>query len=86
MRYLLANKDKLHFEQRAGWSFIAEPTRLGYFRLFNKNAGTTAFVYPIMQVENEMSWVVEAQEPIDPYFKNVLRPYEEDGDKTPDTL
>lgn len=71
MKYRLADRERLSLEQSARWSCSDDP-REGYFRLFNKNGMRTTFVKPIRQIENEAVWIVEADEPIDPYFKNVL--------------
>lgn len=73
-RYYLSDRDRRWLEQRGDWSFVSEDRKDGWFRLFNKNGGRTTFVRPVSQVDNAMIWVVEAEEPIDPYFVNVLTP------------
>lgn len=72
----LSDLDRVEFEQRAVHSFVSEPHREGWFRLFNKNGMRTTFVRPISQVPNAMIWIVEVEEPIDPYFVNILKPVE----------
>lgn len=71
--YVLGEVDRLRFERRAQWSCCSEPYKDGYFRLFNKNALKTTFVKIVGQTTNYCAWLVEATEPIDPYFKNVLK-------------
>lgn len=81
MQCYLLDRDRHRFEQRAQRSAVSEAPRAGYFRLFNKNGWRTTFVRPITQRENCAEWVVEVTEPLDPYFRHVLRPInvEEDG-------
>lgn len=75
MTCFLSEQTRLWLEQRAEWSFCAEPPREGYIRLFNKNALTTLFVRPVRQCENRYGWIVECDEVPD-YFRHVLIPTE----------
>ena len=70
--FFLAERDRLHFERRAEWSYLSTPPREGYFRLFNKNGARTTFVRPLQQAENRYGWIVQVEPPLDPYFRSVL--------------
>ncbi len=73
MKAELADIDRHRFEQAAIHSFISEPPRDDRFRLYNKNGARTTYVTPLYQRENRAVWVVEVDEPVDPYFRNVLK-------------
>jgi hypothetical protein len=72
MLYRLSDTNRWHFEQRAQWSALSEEPREGYFRLYNKNAGTTLHVKKVGQEPHEMVWLVEFDDVVPEYFKNVL--------------
>jgi len=74
MTCYLSDESRRRLELRAQWSFVSEPSRDGFFRLFNKNALCTTFVRPVSQCPDKMVWIVEVDEPIDPHFKNTLVP------------
>jgi len=76
MTCYLSDMDRRRFEQEARWSFLSEEARDGHFALFNKNGGRTTHVRPVGQCDNRMVWIVEAEKPVDPYFVNVLVPYD----------
>ena len=69
----LGELHRLRLEQQAQWSYCSDPPREGYFRLYNKNGERTTFVRPIEQSANRYGWIVEANEPLDPYFDNILK-------------
>lgn len=76
-KYYLSAFNRVIFERRAEISFISGPPKGGYFRLYNKNGGRTTYVRPVDQVPNRAVWIVEAEEPIDPYFSSILEEVEE---------
>jgi len=76
--YFLAEHARIYEEQKASWSFVSGPQKKGMFRLFNKNALTTMYVRPIRQSQFRYGWIVQADGPIDPHFKNVLTPMNEE--------
>lgn len=71
MRFYLADKERVNYELRAQWSGLSEPLRLGHFRLFNRNDGTTLHVRIIEQVLNQAEWIVECDE-VPGYFAILL--------------
>lgn len=70
MTYFLPDDARRMFEQRAKSNEMSEPPRKGYFRLFNKNE--TFFVRMVGPDLNRFGWIVETDEPIPSYFKDVL--------------
>ncbi|HYE85945.1 MAG TPA: hypothetical protein VEA16_06300 [Vicinamibacterales bacterium] len=73
-RYFLSELDRRIFEERAQWSFLSEPARDGYIRLFNRNADTTLHVRNLGPCAYMHGWIVECDE-VPPYFANVLKPF-----------
>ena len=71
-RRLLHDRDRRFYDLRAEWSAQSEDRREGLFRLYNKNRSITTFVRPLGQLPNQMTWIVEADEPLDAYFESVL--------------
>ena len=79
MRCFLSERNRQHFEQRAAWSAVSEESREGYFRLFNKNGFRTTFVRIVDQTPNRYGWIVDVDEPVDPYFTHVLIAEDDEG-------
>lgn len=71
--YFLSELERLLLEQRARASFVAEPQRDGYLRLFNKNAHTTTHVRIVEKCPDRYGWIVECDE-VPEYFRRVLTP------------
>ena len=75
-RYVLAEIDRLRFEQRARWSALSEDARPGHIRLFNKNAGTTWHV-PATPCPDRYGWMLTCDD-VPSYWRGVLHEEEKE--------
>ena len=72
MKYFISKIDIERSDKRARNSFLSKPERVGYVRLFNKNANRTTYYKIIKLCQSRYGFIVERKSPIDPYWKECL--------------